>query len=164
MSGIPEVPGENTDEHIVKLIKDKLGVPITEDDIAWSHRIGQAPRISLSPNGKQKGRPIIAKFRTLQKKREVMAQTIKLKDSGFSLYDDLSKEEFVLLSQVFRHPKVTNAWTVDNTVMATVVETDGMTRQLSIPDRVALGRLWRRWVGKCYTSVVHVQVFVDCRC
>ena len=61
VTGVPEEKDENTDELIKHLSTDKLEVPLADEDIDRSHRVGK-------PKTKGKARAIIVKFTRHNKK------------------------------------------------------------------------------------------------
>ncbi|KAF2892352.1 hypothetical protein ILUMI_13818 [Ignelater luminosus] len=87
---IPEKPGECTDNVIITLCKEKLGVDISVADIDCSHRLP-----AREPNLK----PIIVRFVSRNVKKLVYSKNKLLKGSHIVIKEDLTKERIQLLKQ-----------------------------------------------------------------
>ncbi|XP_077506721.1 uncharacterized protein LOC144115957 [Amblyomma americanum] len=71
-----------SETHIVTFLSEKLNIAITADDIERAHRLG---RFQASKN-----RPIIVKFLRFKDKSKILAASSELKDTSFSIREDLS--------------------------------------------------------------------------
>ncbi|KAJ4448744.1 hypothetical protein ANN_00135 [Periplaneta americana] len=82
--GIEEEVGENTDKLVVELATN-IGVELKVEDIDRSHRVGRT-----TSDGRP--RPIIVKFCSYRKRSEVFFNKKRLKGSGMTLREDLTKK------------------------------------------------------------------------
>lgn len=132
--GIPESDKEDTDEVIVTLAKNKLGVNIDQHDIDRSHRTG--PK-----NGKSnRPRPIIVKFVSYRNRKIIITSRRKLKGSGISIQEDLTLNRRNLLAKAKQHPKTKSVWTVDGKVTV-LVDRNGREVKLTILTDVDLNKI-----------------------
>ena len=127
--GIQEIRGENTDVLSADVITSKLEVPLDiRKDIDRSHRTGPArePSTSSSSASKQeRPRPIIVKLTSYRKRAEILANRKKLKGTGVTIAEDLTKKNLDLLKKTRKSPKVEAAWTSDGRVIALVPASNG---------------------------------------
>ena len=117
ISGIPEKPGESTDQLVQELASEKLGVNLRPLDIDRSHRVGL-------PNSTG-NRAIIVKFSTYNVRLQVISARKKLKSTGIVIYEDLTARNVSLLRSVSNHPKITRAWSLDGRIYGLVKSEDG---------------------------------------
>ena len=87
--GIPEEQVENTDDKICRLVREKLGVSIKKEDIDRSHRVGK------KSTSTQRG--IIVKLVSYRTRQEIISCRKKLKDTGLSIHEELTKKNKTLL-------------------------------------------------------------------
>ena len=89
----------------------KYGVTVTKDDISVCHRVGKP---------KNGTRPVIVKFISRRKRREVMVAKKNLRTSHPNVYinDDLTVLRAKLLHYVKAQPDVESAWTIDGRIFA----------------------------------------------
>ena len=83
VTGVPEEKDENTDELIKHLSTDKLEVPLADEDIDRSHRVGK-------PKTKGKARAIIVKFTRHNKKTQIIKARRKLRGSNIGIQEQLT--------------------------------------------------------------------------
>ena len=93
--GVKEEKGENTDAIAADIITNKLGIPLDPVcDIDRSHRTGKVKEASQTTSSAshvhQKPRSIIVKMTTYRKRREIMLNRKKLKDTGITIVEDLT--------------------------------------------------------------------------
>jgi len=115
--GIPESKDkhENCDIIVTNLARDKLGVKLDLHEIDRSHRVGK----KTSEPGK-KPRPIIVKFGTYRSRQKLMRVRRKLKGTGITIKEDLTRTNQTLLEQVSRAEDVVSSWTIDGRILALV--------------------------------------------
>ena len=75
---------ENTDEIILDVFRNMMGMRISIDEVERTHRLGRKVNInSTREDGPLKsGRPVIIKFSTYRKRQEIFSNKKKLKGSG----------------------------------------------------------------------------------
>lgn len=105
--GVPEANEEDTDKLAID-IAAKIGVEVTLQDIDRSHRIGR--KVDDRP------RPVIVKFVSYRKRREVFSNKRQLKGSGITIREDLTKERFKLLQECIAKYGLSNVWTLDGVI------------------------------------------------
>jgi len=112
ISGITENKDENTDELVMKTIKEKLNIDITTNDIDRSHRVG------LRKPGKP--RQIIVKLVRHNKKVEILKNRKVLKNisTNIRIYEDLSKGRMDAIQEINNSAKlfIEKLWTNDGTI------------------------------------------------
>lgn len=108
--GVKEEQNEDTDNVVVKIIKDNLeeDVPLTELD--RSHRIGKK-------NSNGKARPIIVKFARYNVRRKVFYSKKKLKGKNISITESLTKFRMEKLQEARELYDRKNVWTYDGRIM-----------------------------------------------
>ena len=106
----PEDKNENTDQMVLRLINETLGITtITSKDISRSHRVGKPER---GP------RPILVKFTGYRAKELVMKEKSKL-PQGASIYEDLSPYVASLAyeaRQLKRTGRISDTWVYDGRI------------------------------------------------
>ena len=114
---VPERCDENTDSIVVNIVRDIMGVPLAEQDIARSHRV-ERPSLYCKP------RPIIAKFVTHKVKEKIYQSRERIamageQGRGFYVNEDLTKTRF----DTFRYSRkllkdhlINDTWTKDGNV------------------------------------------------
>lgn len=108
--GVPEEEREDTDK-IAMEVAAKIGVTLEERDIDRSHRVGRRG---------ERPRPVIVKFVSYRKRREVFINKKLLKGSNITVREDLTQARHKLLMDCISRYGVTNVWTVDGTVFVKV--------------------------------------------
>lgn len=106
--GVEEKEGECTDELVIS-VAHKISVPLNLADIDRSHRVG-----SKSPD---KTRPIIVKFVSYRKRKEVFRAKRNLKGSGVTVREDLTRARLELLQAAIKRFGLSNVWTEDGLVV-----------------------------------------------
>lgn len=97
-------------EAVIKMLKNKLDMPINLSDIDVAHRLGQFR--------KDGNRPIICKFVSRETKNSVLRNRRNLKGSPFVIREDLTTKNAKLLENTSQHPNVKNAWSDDGKIIA----------------------------------------------
>ena len=126
--GIPERQDEVTDQAVIHLVNDSLGVCLEKHDIERSHRL----RVLKHPGKANSPAPIIVKFQSYRKRSEVLASRRKLAGTRKSIQEDLTKENARLLKATRDNKEVKAAWTRDGRVIALVPATNGKELKKSI--------------------------------
>ena len=85
---------------------------ISSDDIETAHRSGRP--------GTDRPRPILVRFYSRQKKRSVLEARRKLKQTGVSISEDLTKTNYNLLARANKHSATLSAWSSNGKVLAKV--------------------------------------------
>lgn len=112
VTGVPEETGENTDETIIKLAKEKMEVPLTGQDIDRSHRIG------TRKDGKP--RSIVVKFCRYNMRYKFIKARANLKGTKVGVQELLTPYTQHLLKRakelVTQSRHIKGAWTWDGRV------------------------------------------------
>ena len=108
--GIPELANENTDDLIIKCVKDNLDITIKNSDIDYSHRIG-----------KNANRPILFKFMSMGIRQKIFRAKKSLRNKGVILYinEDLVKKRadmFAMSRQLKKDRFIIRTWTSEGTI------------------------------------------------
>ena len=103
---------DETEEKVIGMVRNKLGLNISKGDIDIAHRIG-----SYSRTGEY-DRAIIVKFVSRKVKMSVLQNRRKLKGTPFRVSEDLTATNHQLLRRVKDIPTVTQAWSKEGVVYA----------------------------------------------
>lgn len=121
ISGLPEVPGEDTDSAVLAIAQE-LDVSLTPSDIDRSHRVGRLDDNGAGSRGRR-SRDIIVKFATynarqrLYVKRKNLRETESLKN--IFINEDLTKKRSKLLYDarcLVRTKKLKSAYASDGKI------------------------------------------------
>ena len=123
VSGIPEKLNESTDELVKKLAEDKLNVCIADQDIDRSHRVGKIINETGDEDTKTRHRQILIKFTNYDARNKVIRSRSKLKGSGITIHEDLTRKNQTLLSKTSKKQGVVSAWSKDGRIFAAVPST-----------------------------------------
>ena len=117
--GVEEKDGEDTDK-IVLDVAEKVGATVSVGDIDRSHRVGV----------KRSDRPraIIVKFVSYRKRNEVFKNKRKLKGSGITVREDLTKTRYALLQEAVKKHGFQHVWSMDGAV---IIKTGDTKRRLT---------------------------------
>ena len=88
-TGVKESQEESTGKIVLNIFLDNLGVRLDLSEIGRSHRLGPW---KTDQNGNVTSRPIIIKFISYKSRQKVFNVKKKLKDSGYSLFENLTKQ------------------------------------------------------------------------
>ena len=111
--GIKEATGEDCDEEVINLCKERLHIKIMPTMIERSHRIGPKKR---SMNSEAKTKPIIAKFVSYRDREVVFNSRKLLKKSGFVITESLTTKRMSLLNEERKTVGSKNIWTLDGRI------------------------------------------------
>lgn len=117
--GVKEEEAEDTDK-IATEVARKIGVELDVNDIDRSHRVGRRDT--------EKPRPIIVKFVSYRKRSEIYRCKRRLKSTGITIRDDLTKARHALLRESISRFGLHNVWTMDGVV---IVNHEGTKRRLT---------------------------------
>lgn len=95
---IDEKEGESWSEcegAVIKLAKEKMGVPVESRDIERAHRLGK--------KSKGRHRPIIVKFLSFKTKEEILANSNKLRGSNITVSEDFSARVRAVRKELIQH-------------------------------------------------------------
>nr|KAG5693352.1 hypothetical protein BaRGS_017645 [Batillaria attramentaria] len=108
--GVKEEEEEDVEKKVLEIFKE-TGAEVSPDDISVCHRIGKGKR----------GRPILAKFVSRKKKKEVMRKkkALREKDRYKNVYlnDDLTQLRARLLKMVKEASHIDKAWVVEGKIL-----------------------------------------------
>ena len=136
--GVAEHDGEDTDEVVCTIAKEKLGVELSKHDIDRSHRV--AVRNNERIEGKKKKtRTIVMKFTSYRKRNEVLRSRRKLKGSGIGIDESLTSVNQDLIFATKKHERVKEAWASDGRIIALLATTGNRTikRQIGSKDELS---------------------------
>ena len=144
---------ESTDELVKKLAEDKLNVCIADQDIDRSHRVGKIINVTGDENTKTRHRQILIKFTNYDARNKVIRSRSKLKGSGITIHEDLTRKNQTLLSKTSKKQGVVSAWSKDGRIFAAVPSTTpGQTVKMlisGIDDLKNVPKVDDRVVEKC---------------
>ena len=106
--GVEEKEGEDTDK-IVMEVAEKVGATVVIEDIDRSHRVG------VKRNDRP--RPVIVKFVSYRKRSEVFVNKRKLKGTGVTVREDLTKSRYNVLQEAIKKHGYQNVWTMDGAII-----------------------------------------------
>ena len=106
--GSEEDKDESTDDVVLNLFNEKLGVAVGISVIDRSHRLGP-----LRGENNLKPRPIIVKFCSYRIMKALFTTKMKLKGNGISVTESLTKQRMKLLHEVQKVVGEGDSWTVD---------------------------------------------------
>ena len=104
--GLPENGQETateTEQHVTELIRTKLNIDITERDIDIAHRLGK--KIHNHTRG------VIVRLISRKMKDRIIKEKKKLKGTGISIMEDLTKSNYHLYKKALESQKVSQIWT-----------------------------------------------------
>ncbi|KAK7457979.1 hypothetical protein BaRGS_00039151, partial [Batillaria attramentaria] len=117
--GVKEEEEEDVEKKVLEIFKE-TGAEVSPDDISVCHRIGKGKR----------GRPILAKFVSRKKKKEVMRKkkALREKDRYKNVYlnDDLTQLRARLLKMVKEASHIDKAWVVEGKILCTLKHPPGL--------------------------------------
>lgn len=115
--GIRETKGEDTDDKVIRVFKEKLNLDIQKTAIDRSHRVGQQPE--PNEDGSARWRPIIVKFVSYREKRLVYEKKKLLKGSRITIREDLTARRLEVWKTAVDRFGLKNTWTSDGRILWT---------------------------------------------
>lgn len=117
LHGLPEEKQENTTSKVVSLVADRLLLPnFSSASVKTSYRLGR-------PSDK-KVRPIVVKFSDVVIRDKVWFSKKKLKGSGITQSEFLTRDRHDMFMEARRRFGINNCWTRDGNVY--ILSSDGM--------------------------------------
>ena len=95
--------GESSTDAVVDIIRDKLHLECTTDDIEASH--------PLPSRSSEKQPAVIVRFRSRKKRDEVLRSRKNLKGTNVSISEDLTSLNMQLLNRLKKSDKIKSCWT-----------------------------------------------------
>jgi hypothetical protein len=112
--GVPENDGEDTDDVVVGLCREKLKVDMDVTNIDRSHRVGRRATSGDGPHARPRG--ILVKFTSYRYRRLVFLNKRNLKGSGIVVKEDLTRRRMDLYNQAAQKHGHNSVWTVDGRI------------------------------------------------
>ena len=109
--GIEENDKENTDDLVVQFMNEKMDLDVNHNDIDRTHRIGRRDKNT------KKVRPIIIKFSRYNVRSQVFGNKKKLKGSGKSVTESLTKKRVGQLEEARNKYGFQNVWSYDGKIL-----------------------------------------------
>ena len=124
--GVKEKANETTDQAIINLAKEKMGITIAPTDIDRSHRLSSRQAAASvegvgtteSKESSSKPRIIIVKFSRYNVRDIVYRQRTKLRGTNVYIHEDLTGYRSNLLFKARTHDNVKKTWTADGKITA----------------------------------------------
>lgn len=95
---------------IVNFVNNNLNVTLREVDIDIAHRLGKFD--------KDRPRNVIVKFTHRRKKHEIIRARKELKGTGYTIFEDLTKHNQLILKDAYKLSSVKNTFSVDGKLFA----------------------------------------------
>ena len=110
---LPEESNENCPDKFIQFVNTKLNLspPLTNSDIEAAHRVKQRVR-----DGKP--RPMIVRFARRDRRFDVLKKRSCLKQTGFSINEDITRRNLQLLNRLKNNDTISSAWFSNGTVKA----------------------------------------------
>jgi regulator of replication initiation timing len=110
-----------TEEAVIRLCRESLGVPVTKDDISVVHRLASKGGNATSSSSSRGPAPIIVRFTRRKTRDEVFKARKQLKDArpGVYINEHLTPENASLFKQarmLVKQKKLLSAWTANCSV------------------------------------------------
>ena len=112
LHGVPEAQTD-TDNAVLSVANDKLGLNLTRECIDRSHHLGQS-----TSNGKP--RPIIVKLTSYDTRRKIFGAKRQLKGTRLVITENLTKRRSDLLQKARLVDGVVATWTIDGRIVCLV--------------------------------------------
>ncbi|KAI5634634.1 hypothetical protein NE865_12649 [Phthorimaea operculella] len=124
--GVAETKDEKLAEVIAKVIGDQMKLSdITSSDLQACHRLGSSS---------SKTRPVLVRFRDLDKRREVWDSKTALKNTGMVISEFLTKSRHDLFVAARKYYGVTNCWSSDGNIH--ILLSDKSRRRIEVLDQL----------------------------
>ena len=116
--GVDERLGEKTDEVVLNIINEKLGIAIEDLDLQRSHRLGPMNNSRpLRSNMKKAPRPIIIRFSNYKKRLEIFKAKSKLKGQRLLITENLTQRRYSIYVAAMEKLGRANVWTNEGRVL-----------------------------------------------
>ncbi|KAF5282232.1 hypothetical protein FQR65_LT14400 [Abscondita terminalis] len=130
--GLKEDRNENVDQAVISLFNDKLGVQLSVDNIDRCHRLG------VVQPGVKKPRAVIVQFTSYRYRAKVFKEKKKLKGSGITIREELTRARLELLNKSCEKFGFKNVWSNDGVII--VNKNNRKTRIKSMHDLEIFGK------------------------
>ena len=120
--GVAETPRENTDNLVLDIIHNQLGISeqiINKKSLDRSHRLGKIK----NPDDRSRrntGRPIIVKFALYNERNNVFFNKKKLKNSNVMITENLTKIRHDILKKSLGILGKKSCWTIDGKILTKI--------------------------------------------
>ncbi|XP_071955852.1 uncharacterized protein [Antedon mediterranea] len=117
--GVPETANENTDTLTLDIITSRICEDMELIEIDRTHRLGRKRVLhnnKTRSSSKPRPRPIIVKFSTYRARAEVFRNKKLLKNSSYSITENLTPSRMTLLREAGAHAAVEAAWSLDGRI------------------------------------------------
>ncbi|CAG9816512.1 unnamed protein product [Phaedon cochleariae] len=111
--GVPEEDKEKTVDTVSTIIKSKMDINLSTDNIDRCHRIG-------SFENKDKKRPILVTFDTYKTKKMVFDKKKNLRSTGITFKEDLTHIRVRMYKMAMEKLNFKNVWSIDGAVFTKV--------------------------------------------
>ena len=116
LHGILETDNENTDDIVLKVMSENLGLAIPIEHIQRSHRVGPRINTRVTRQNQTRPRPIIFRFRDYRSRQSVFRTKRKLKGAGISITENLTKKRMDLYKLASARFGQGQVWTIEGRV------------------------------------------------
>lgn len=116
--GITENENENVPEIVEDMLKNKMQLNISPNNIEECYRI-RNKKVLNKPNGGQpnkKSGAIVVKFSTYEDRKMVYKNKSRLKSFKITIYEDLTKTKLLLVNKAIDKYGRQNVWTLDGKI------------------------------------------------
>ena len=117
LHGVPESPNEDTDDHVLNVIQNELNIDITISEIERSHRLGVKQPQRMLRSTQEYARPIIVRFSSFRKRKEVFSNKKKLKGKRISFSENLTKARYGIYQEAVKKIGIGKVWTSEGRIM-----------------------------------------------
>ena len=119
MHGVEETEGEDTDDAVLKIIKDDLGIhDIEKTDIVRSHRIGPRKVQRNTRSNTNNSRPIIFRFKSWNKRMQVFKSKRVLKGKKISITESLTSTRVERYKLAIAKYGYGHVWTAEGRIVS----------------------------------------------
>lgn len=126
--GVKESKSECTDNLVLDIFQNKLNLNLNVNDISRSHRTGSLQKNNILP------RPIIVQFSSYRTRNLVFTNKKKLKSTGITIKEDLTKARAGLLRKATNIHNFQNVWTSDGRIR--IRSKDGKVNTVTTEDQL----------------------------
>ena len=123
MHGVEEGNSENTDDLVVAVINNDLGIDITVHEIERSHRLGPINNRRNLRSVRVNPRPIILRFNSFRKRQKVFKAKRSLKGKKVSLSENLTKQRYEIYKAAVTKYGRDKVWTNEGRTLTKVNNT-----------------------------------------
>ena len=122
--GLKETKDENCKKAVCDMLEEKLGISLSVRDFSAAHR--------LPSENKDKPLPMIVRFKDRSDKEVVMKNRKKLKGTGISINDDITRDNMKLMNRAENSEKFESVWFSHGKVLGKLKGPRGKTKTLEL--------------------------------